>query len=195
MILDYINDPEKEETEGVWLMALLTGILSLKMAFFTMNFNVGLQTAIRLSGATMYLGYSKFLRLAHVNDKALAQLITCCTSDQERIAESVVIAVLFAGKPTKKVFLRWILIDYYDYFRYSNHVRFVYHLFLDFSWSYSTFGSSYCSPSLSNYGKPFRAMTDFVFVSIVACAAPPCRAMTGFFCFLHNNTPFKNNCF
>lgn len=106
MILDYINDPEKEETEGVWLMALLTGILSLKMAFFTMNFNVGLQTAIRLSGATMYLGYSKFLRLAHVNDKALAQLITCCTSDQERIAESVVIAVLFAGKPTIKVFLR-----------------------------------------------------------------------------------------
>ena len=45
MILDYINDPEKEETEGVWLMALLTGILSLKMAFFTMNFNVGLQTS------------------------------------------------------------------------------------------------------------------------------------------------------
>ena len=104
MILDYINDPEKEETEGVWLMALLTGILALKMTFFTMNFNVGLQTAIRLSGATMYLGYSKFLRLADVNDKALAQLITCCTSDQERIAESVVIAVLFAGKSPIKVF-------------------------------------------------------------------------------------------
>ena len=101
MILDYINDPDREETEGVWLMALLTGILSLKLAFFTMNFNVGLQTAIRLSGATVYLGFSKFLRLAHVNDKALAQLITCCTSDQERIAESVVIAVLFAGKCTK----------------------------------------------------------------------------------------------
>ena len=107
MILDYINDPDREETEGVWLMALLTGILSLKLAFFTMNFNVGLQTAIRLSGATVYLGFSKFLRLAHVNDKALAQLITCCTSDQERIAESVVIAVLFAGKCTKSFSLEF----------------------------------------------------------------------------------------
>ena len=109
MILDYINNPQSEDTEGLWLLALLTGIMSLKLALFTMNFNVGLQTAIRLCGATMYLGFSKFLRLAHVNDKALAQLITCCTSDQERIAETVVIAVLFAGKTIIQILAaRWL---------------------------------------------------------------------------------------
>lgn len=42
-----------------------------------------------------------------------------------------------------------------DDFRYTNHVRFVNHLFLDFSGSNGTFRSPHCPPSLSNYGKHY----------------------------------------
>ena len=97
LILDYINDPSKSESEG-WQLLLALGLMLLsRLAFFTMNFNVGLQTAIRLSGATQYIGFSKLLRLSNPSDKALGQLVTCCTSDQERIAEAVIVSVLFFG--------------------------------------------------------------------------------------------------
>lgn len=98
MILDFINDAEREESEGWYLLLGLGIMLLLRLSLFTLNFNVGLQTAIRLSGATQYLGYSKLLRLANPTDKNLGQLITCCTSDQERIVETVVITVLLFGK-------------------------------------------------------------------------------------------------
>ena len=99
MILDYISDKTKDETDGWWLLALLALMLLLRLAFFTLNFNVGLQSAIRFTGALQYLAFSKLLRLANVNEKVIGQLITCCTGDQERIAEAVVIAVLLFGKP------------------------------------------------------------------------------------------------
>ena len=103
LILDYINDPSKSESEG-WQLLLALGLMLLsRLAFFTMNFNVGLQTAIRLSGATQYIGFSKLLRLSNPSDKALGQLVTCCTSDQERIAEAVIISVLFFGKLYQKL--------------------------------------------------------------------------------------------
>ena len=62
MILDYVGDPSRDDSEGWWLLALLASMLLLRLAFFTLNFNVGLQTAIRLGGATQYLGFSKLLR-------------------------------------------------------------------------------------------------------------------------------------
>ena len=98
MILDYISDKSKSESDGWWLLGLLAFMLFLRLAFFTLNFNVGLQSAIRLTGALQYLGFSKLLRLSNVNEKVLGQLVTCCTGDQERIAESVIISVLFFGK-------------------------------------------------------------------------------------------------
>ena len=107
MILDFINDAEREESEGWYLLLGLAIMLLLRLSLFTLNFNVGLQTAIRLSGATQYLGYSKLLRLANPTDKNLGQLITCCTSDQERIVETVVITVLLFGK------------QFWDYFKRS----------------------------------------------------------------------------
>ena len=97
MILDYISDKSRDESEGWWLLALLALMLVLRLAFFTLNFNVGLQTAIRLGGATQYLGFSKLLRLANVNEQALSKIVTFCTGDQERIGETVVIIVLLFG--------------------------------------------------------------------------------------------------
>ena len=52
MILDFINDAEREESEGWYLLLGLGIMLLLRLSLFTLNFNVGLQTAIRLSGAT-----------------------------------------------------------------------------------------------------------------------------------------------
>lgn len=98
MILEYISDPSRNETEGWQLLMLLAFMLMLRLTFFTFNFNVGLQTATRLSGATQYLGFSKLLRLSNPTDQALGQLVTCCTSDQERITEGVIVTVLFFGK-------------------------------------------------------------------------------------------------
>ena len=98
MILDYISDPDRDTSEGWQLLALLAGILLVRMLFFGVNFNVGLQTSIRLCGATMYLGFSKLLRLANLNEDALGQLVTCFTGDQERVFDAVVICVLFFGK-------------------------------------------------------------------------------------------------
>ena len=133
LILDYINDPSKSESEG-WQLLLALGLMLLsRLAFFTMNFNVGLQTAIRLSGATQYIGFSKLLRLSNPSDKALGQLVTCCTSDQERIAEAVIISVLFFGKSCQKMMHSKIYINVLCLFRDSNHVCLVHYLFLDVS--------------------------------------------------------------
>ena len=98
MILDYINDGERNESEGWYLLFGLSCMLFLRLIFFNLNFNVGLQTAIRLCGAVQYLGFSKLLRLSIPSDKALGQFITCCTSDQERICESVIISIFIFGK-------------------------------------------------------------------------------------------------
>ena len=98
MILDFVNDQSRDDSEGWWLLLVLTSVLLLRLAFFTLNFNVGLQTAIRLCGATQYLGFSKLLRLSNVNEQALGQLVTLTTGDQERIGETVVIIVLLFGK-------------------------------------------------------------------------------------------------
>ena len=98
MILDYVSDKSRDESEGWWLLALLALMLVLRLIFFNLNFNVGLQTAIRLCGATQYLGFSKLLRLSNINEQTLGQLVTFSTGDQERIGESIVIIVLLFGK-------------------------------------------------------------------------------------------------
>jgi hypothetical protein len=108
LILDFINDLTRDESEGWYLLFGLSIVLLLKLALFTLNFNIGLETALRLCGATQYLGYSKLLRLANPNDNALGQLVTFCTSDQERVGESVIVSVLLFGK-NLSLFLFWEL--------------------------------------------------------------------------------------
>ena len=148
MILDFINDPTRDESEGWYLMLALSVMLLLRLALFTQNFNVGLQTAIRLCGATQYLGYSKLLRLSNPNDGALGQLVTHCTGDQERISEAVIVTVLFFGK----CFSNCSGLIFYRLIRYSNHVRTVYCVFVDARRSYGSFGTVDRPPSLSHYG-------------------------------------------
>jgi hypothetical protein len=108
LILDFINDQTIDESEGWYLLFGLGIALLLRMGLFTLNFNIGLESALRLCGAIQYLGFSKMLRLANPNDNALGQLVTFCTSDQERVGESVIVSVLLFGK-NLSLFLFWEL--------------------------------------------------------------------------------------
>jgi ABC-type multidrug transport system fused ATPase/permease subunit len=83
-----------------WLLvfALFACQLS-RTLLFNLAFNFGVRTALRVHGATQYLGYSKLLRLASPNDAALGQLITFFSADMERIHEAIVSGVMFTGGP------------------------------------------------------------------------------------------------
>ena len=47
-ILDYISDPDADVSKGLWLLGLLSLALFIKLAGFTLNFNVGLQSGLSL---------------------------------------------------------------------------------------------------------------------------------------------------
>jgi hypothetical protein len=110
LILDFINDQTIDESEGWYLLFGLGIALFLRKGLFTLNFNIGLESALRLCGAIQYLGFSKMLRLANPNDNALGQLVTLCTSDQERVGDAVINFFFFIGKNLSYLLFFWFLV-------------------------------------------------------------------------------------
>ena len=153
MILDFVSDQSRDASEGWWLLGLLATMLLLRSVFFGTNFNVSLVTAVRLCGATQYLGFSKLLRLSNVNDKVFGQLVTCITSDQERIMESVVIIVIFFGKSEmSRVYILLYKSAVHCPKRNAHHVCAVNHLFVATCRSNGSLGTCHSPSPLSHNG-------------------------------------------
>ena len=112
MILDYVGDPSRDDSEGWWLLALLASMLLLRLAFFTLNFNVGLQTAIRLGGATQYLGFSKLLRQSiyiYWDSKLLEPILSFSTCQRNLIKKTFQIEGMIALIKKMDLIFSWLV--------------------------------------------------------------------------------------
>ena len=99
MLLEYLSHGETDWIWGWTLVALLFVNQTTRVLIFSLTFNVGIRTSLRIHGSTQYLGFSKLLRLEAPNDSALGQLVTYFTGDMERIHEAVAAGILITGTP------------------------------------------------------------------------------------------------
>ncbi|XP_046390511.1 ATP-binding cassette sub-family C member 5-like [Ischnura elegans] len=98
-ILDYVEDPSQPLEWGFSLVGILFMCQLLRNYCFGGSYVLGLHTGVRVQGALQFLIYKKMLLLHSGGEKALSQVITFCTNEQERIFEAVSMGVLILGTP------------------------------------------------------------------------------------------------
>ncbi|XP_071446221.1 ATP-binding cassette sub-family C member 5-like [Hetaerina americana] len=99
LILGYVEDPGQGLEWGLSLVGMLFICQFLRNYCFGGSYMLGIHTAVRLQGALQFLIYKKMLLLHSGGEKALSQVITFCTNEQERIFEAVSMGVLILGTP------------------------------------------------------------------------------------------------
>ncbi|KAG8233856.1 hypothetical protein J437_LFUL006879 [Ladona fulva] len=99
MILDYVEDHSQSLEWGFSLVAMLFSSQLMRNVCFGGSYVLGLHTGVRVQGALQLLIYKKMLLLHSGGEKALSQVLTFCTNEQERIFEAVAMGVLILGTP------------------------------------------------------------------------------------------------
>jgi hypothetical protein len=117
LLLDYLNAPDPSSSPRGWLLVLALALTQLvRNMFFMLCLSVSMHTAMRVHGATQFLGMAKLLRLSAPSDAALGQLVTFVTGDQERMQEAVVGGILFIGRlPSSVLCIVWVLSPHTPY--------------------------------------------------------------------------------
>ncbi|KAK3927988.1 Multidrug resistance-associated protein 5 [Frankliniella fusca] len=99
LILQYVEDKTQPLSWGLTLVGMLFATQLLRNYCFGAAYVMGLHTAIRIQGSIQHLVYKKMLLLRSGGERALGQVITFCTNEQERIFEAAHMGVLILGTP------------------------------------------------------------------------------------------------
>lgn len=99
LILQFVEDETQPLSWGLVLVGMLFATQLLRNYCFGAAYVMGLHTAIRLQGSIQHLVYKKMLLLRSGGERALGQVITFCTNEQERVFEAAHMGVLILGTP------------------------------------------------------------------------------------------------
>lgn len=99
LILQYVDDKTLPLSWGLTLVVMLFATQLLRNYCFGAAYVMGLHTAIRIQGSIQHLVYKKMLLLRSGGERALGQVITFCTNEQERVFEAAHMGVLILGTP------------------------------------------------------------------------------------------------
>lgn len=99
MLLNYIDDVSQPLWIGLVLVLALFMSQLLRNLFFGMAYVINMHTATRLQGGLQHLVFNKVLRLRAADDKALGQVVTFCSSEQERMFDAIHMSSITVGSP------------------------------------------------------------------------------------------------
>lgn len=99
MLLTFVADLSAPMWQGLVLVFALFFSQLCRNLFFGMAYVINLHTATRLSGALQHIVYNKLLRLRASDEKALGQVVTFCSSEQERMFDAIHMGSIAVGSP------------------------------------------------------------------------------------------------
>ncbi|KAK3910281.1 Multidrug resistance-associated protein 5 [Frankliniella fusca] len=99
MILAFVED----KSEPLWYgLVLILGLFLSQLCrnlFFGMAYVINMHTATRLQGGLQHLVFNKVLKLRAIDDRALGQVVTFCSSEQERMFDAIHMGTITVGSP------------------------------------------------------------------------------------------------
>lgn len=99
LILAFIDDKSQALWQGLLLILALFFSQLCRNLFFGMAYVINMHTATRLQGGLQHLVFNKVLRLRASDDRALGQVVTFCSSEQERMFDAIHMGSITVGSP------------------------------------------------------------------------------------------------
>lgn len=111
-LLNFVGDLSAPMWQGLLLVLALFGSQLFRNVFFSIAYVINLHTATRLQGALQNMVYDKVLRLRASDEAALSQVLTFCSSEQERIFDAIHMGTIIVGTQSSKAMVKRYIFDF-----------------------------------------------------------------------------------